>query len=242
MKKILLFGLLAASGSHAEPPLVNANCQDMKFEVNTVQKNRFNFGAYWYEPAVFPNQPKYMEIGDKTSSSGSDILKFKIICDDFSTNYDGNIAEINAANYDAVLEKLGRNNTDLNLYIRTGYKYPNIKKGFWSIGYDFSLKDFSLKILGKSLKEGDDLRNDFSTINSVESSALIGYKVDGGDLKPLLYDRKVSNYLNDFESAKIIEIFHKNSGNEDAVTIQKILIDKQSGNLKIYRKFKFPDK
>lgn len=242
MRKLVLLGLLVASGSHAELPLIKVNCQDVKFSVNTVQKNRFNFGAYWNDPAVFPNQPKYTEIGDKTSHAGSDILKFKINCEDFSSNYDGNVAEIKAANYDSVLEKLGKHNTDLNLYIRTGYKYPNIKEGFWSIGYQIDLKDFSLKAGGITVKQGEDLSDKIYTFNSVEKSAVIGYKVDGGELKPLLYDRKVSNYLDDFANANTIEIFHKNIGNESAVTIQKIFIDKENGILKIYRKFPFPSK
>lgn len=242
MNKLFLLGLLIASSSYAEPPLINANCQDVKLSINTVQKDRFNFGAYWNEPAVFPNQPKYVEIGDKTSYAGSDILKFKINCDDFSSTYDGSVAEVKAANYDVVLEKLGRHNTDLNLYSRTGYRHPTIKAGFWSIGYSFDLKDFSLKISGIAAKEGQDLSEKIHTMDSVKNSAVIGYKVDGGALKPLLYDRKVSNYLSDFDSANIIEVFHKNSDDENAVTIQKIYVDKQGGILKIYRKFPFPSK
>ena len=38
---------------------VKVNCNDIKLSINTVMDDRFNFSAYWNEPAVFPKKPEY---------------------------------------------------------------------------------------------------------------------------------------------------------------------------------------
>ncbi|MEQ1309618.1 hypothetical protein [Acinetobacter bereziniae] len=242
MKKILLGALLAVSGfANAETslPLVKVNCDDVKLSLNTVMDNKLNFGAYWNDAGVFPNPPKYTEIGDSVRSK---IKKFKIQCPNFSASYDGNIAEIKSDNYEAVLAKFSKFDLDPKLYSISGYKYPNIKEGFMNSSYSIDLNSFSLKTSIYDLVEGEDFNDNLRKTISVKKDSIIGYKVDGGELKPLLYDRRVSSYKNDFSSAKTIDIYHKISSSDVGVVIQRIFIDKENGVLRIYRKSPFPTK
>lgn len=243
MKRLLIAGVVGFTAANtianSNLPLVRVNCDDVKLDINTVIDNKFNFGAYWNDPGVFPNPPKYTEIGDSTRSK---VKKFKIQCPDFSASYDGNIAEIKSSDYAGVLAKLSKYDMDPHLYSISGYKYPNIKKGFFNSSYSFNLNNFSLKTSIWDINQGDDLNNDILKYSSIKKDSIIGYKINNGELKPLLYDRKVSDYMNDFESAKTIDIFHKISSSNAGVTIQRIFIDKDNGLLKIYGKSPFPIK
>ncbi len=241
MKKILFAGMLGVLSTitYASPGLtvVKVNCDDVKLSLNTVMDNKMNFGAYWNEAGVFPDPPKYTEIGDSIRSK---IKKFKIQCPEFSASYDGNVAEIKSNSYADVLARFSKYDLDPHLYSISGYKYPNIKKGFFNSSYTFSLNDFSLKSGIWEIEQGDDLNNDILKYSSIKKDSIIGYKIDGGELKPLLYDRKVAIYKKDFESANTIDVFHKISSSNVGVTIQRIFIDKEKGLLRIYGKSPFP--
>lgn len=243
MKKIILVGLLAgvpafnAVYADSTLPIVKVNCDDVKLSLNTVMNDKLNFGAYWNDTATFPNPPKYTEIGD---SKFSKIRKFRIDCPRFTASYDGNIAEVKAESYSAVLEKFSKFDLEPHLYSISGYKYPNIKKGFFNISYSINLSNFNLKTSIFDLKEGEDVGKDLTKSTAIKKGSIIGYKVDGSELRPLLYDMKVGNYKNDFEAAKKIDIYHKVSGSEAGVIIQRIFIDKENGILRIYGKSSFP--
>lgn len=168
------------------------------------------------------------------------IKKFKIQCPDFSASYDGNVAEIKSNNYNGVLAKFSEFDLELHLYSISGYKYPNIKQGFLNSSYSINLNNFSLKTSIYDLNEGEDFSDNFHRTLSVKKDSIIGYKINNGELKPLLYNRKVSNYKTDFNEAKTIDIYHKISNSNAGVTIQRIFIDKEAGVLKIYGKSPFP--
>lgn len=243
MKNLLIVGVLWGLGvnAFANPslPLIKVNCDDVKLSLNTVIDNKLNFSAYWNDSGVFPDPPKYTEIGDSIRSK---IKKFKIQCPDFSASYDGNIAEIKSDNYVGALARFSKYSLEPHLYSISGYKYPNIKQGFFNSSYTINLNDFSLKSSIWDINQGDDLNSDILKYSSIKKDSIIGYKINGGELKPLLYDRKVSNYKNDFESAKTIDIYHKISSSNVGVVIQRIFIDKESGVLRIYGKSPFPTK
>lgn len=241
MKKIILMGLLFCSVAKAETslPLVKVNCEDVKLSLNTVMNDKLNFGAYWNDIANFPNPPKYTEIGD---SKLSKIKKFRIECPDFTASYDGNMAEIKSNSYSDVLTKISQFDVDPHLYSISGYKYPNIKKGFYNSNYSINLSNFTIKTSIFDLKEGEDASTDLMKSLAIKKDSIIGYKVDGSELKPLLYDRRIANYKNDLEAAKTIDIFHKISSSNVGVIIQRIFIDKDNGILRIYGKAPFPNK
>lgn len=240
MKKIILTTLLLVFGAHsyaAEPPIVKVNCDDVKLSLNTTMDNRLNFSAYWNDEGTFPNPPKYTEIGDTHLSK---IKKFRIECPDFSASYDGNVAEIKAKEGAGIFARISGYDKQLNLFSISGYKYPNIKQGFFNSSYSINLDDLILKTSIYEIKQGDDLNNDILKYHSIKKDSIIGYKIDGGELKPLLYDRKVSNYIDDFNRAKTIDIFHKISSSNAGVIIQRIFIDKENDVLRIYAKSPFP--
>ena len=244
MKKLLiLFGTAmvfysASAVTHAKITNVNPSCDNVKLSINTVRDDRLNFSAYWNEPATFPQPPKYVEVGDTIRS---DVKNFKFNCPDFSVSYDGNIAEIKAHSYEKALEYIGEHNKELNLYFHGWYTYPNIKRDFNSINYSFDIESLNLKTSIYTALEGKDLSGDIKFFE-IPKTAIIGYKVDNGQLKPLLYDRKVSYYKDDMQNANIIDVFHKNNDDKFKLdeVIQRIHIDKSKGLIRLYRNHPFP--
>lgn len=243
MRKIILTILLTSSinftYANTNLPLVKVNCDDVKLSINTVMDNKFNFGAYWNDTGVFPNPPKYTEIGD---SNISKIKKFRFECPSLQVSYDGNVAEIRTGEHSNFLEKISEHDLEPKLYSVSGYKYPNIQKGFMNSSYSISLKDFLLRTSIYELAEGENFKSDLRKSLSVKKDSIVGYKVDGGELKPLLYDQQISHYKSDLDKAKTIDIYHKISSSNVGVIIQRIFIDKESGILRIYSKSPFPTK
>lgn len=231
---------MGVTSANAELPLVKVNCDDIKLSINTTRDNRFNFVAYWNEPAVFPNTPKYIEVGDSTRSQ---IKKFRIQCSDLIVKYDGDTAEIKAKDYESILNIISEYDYSVGLYSYGWYKYKNIRQGFMNISYKFNIKDFYIESWLYKSKEGDDLNSGIHHDN-IPKEAIVGYKVNGGKLKPLLYDRKISYYLDDFNSADIIDVYHRYPNDQFRVgeTLKRVHIDKKEGVLKFYRNYPFPQK
>ena len=246
MKKLLsalsLSLVFCGSTSIAQAKIrdVNPSCDNVKLSINTVRNDRLNFSAYWNDPSVFPEPPKYVEVGDAIKSN---VNQFKFNCPSFSVSYDGNIAEIKSSSVEEALSHINEYDRELNLYFHGWYQYPNIKKGFTSVGYSFDIETFDLKTNIYKAKEGSNLSSDIRFFE-IPKTAIIGYKIDGSELKPLLYDRNVSYYKDDMREANIIDIFHKNNDEKFRVdeVIQRIHIDKANGLIKIYRNHPFPTK
>ena len=217
---------------------VNVDCDDVKLSINTVMNDRFNFSAYWNVPSTFPDPPKYIEVGDTIRS---DIKRFKFDCPNYSVSYDGDIAEIKADSFEEAIRHLSEYDKELNLYFHGWYTYPNIKKGFNSVNYSFNIDNFNLKTNIYNAEEGKDLSGD-SRFFEIPKTAIIGYKIDGSKIKPLLYNRKIGYYKADMTSANVIDIFHKNNDDNFKLdeVIQRIHIDKSKGLIRIYRNYPFP--
>ncbi len=243
MKKLIYVLLIGAGGSWANAgttiPTVKVNCEDVKLSIHSTMESALSFSAYWNDPATFPEPPKYTEIGD---SNKSVIKKFKFECPTLKVSYDGNIAEIQSTSYPAIVDQIPNFYQDLDLFSISGYQYPNIKKGFFNSSYKFNLKTFNIKTSIYDLAEGQDLDHDSFRYMAIKKDSIIGYKTDGSELKPMLYDKKVSKYKDDFSAAKTIDIFHKVSSSDVGVVVQRIYIDKDNGILRIYKKSPFPQK
>ena len=239
MKRIILFVLLALSvKSYADAPEIRVNCDNVKISMLTIDKNDFRFFAYWDEPTVFPNPP----ISKKAGKIGATVVKpFKFSCPDFQASFDGNIAEIKSNNYQSVIEHISEFDRDLDLYHYGFYRYPNIRKGLIVVDYSFDLEKFDFKTGIHTATEGSDLDESLFT-SDVPKSSIIGYKVDGGGLKPFLYDRKISQYKKDFDQANTIDIYHKIPSDTFGIgsNIEREFIDKPNGILRMYIKSKFP--
>lgn len=218
---------------------ITVNCDDVKLSINTVMDDRFNFSAYWNEPAKFPAPPKYIEVGDTTRSA---IKRFKFSCPDFSVSYDGNVAEIKANSYQDVLEHIPEHSHEIDLWFHGWYQYPAIQEGFTSVNYGFNLKDFSLYTSIYELPEGESLEGNYKYF-SVPKTAVIGYVVDNGELKPMLHGRQVGSFKSDLKQANIIDIYHKNKDEKFSVAagLERIHIDKNRGTLRFYRYSDFPN-
>lgn len=234
MKKLSLLGLLIImSGfSHANEalPEVKADCDTLKLSMGTVISREVEVVPYWKNAAVFPNPPT-------AGSAGKDGEPYSITCPNLSVSDDGNVVEIKAKSYKELVNLIPSYSQDMNFYGVGSYRYPNIREGFSFSGYSFNVNTFKLKSGIYELKEGMDLSKNLSTILGVPSQTVLAYKVDGGELKPLIYDRKVSKYMSDFKNADVIDIYQKL---DKAMVMERLTIDKPKGAIRIYRMHSFP--
>ncbi|WEI17149.1 hypothetical protein PY247_11315 [Acinetobacter proteolyticus] len=180
----------------------------------------------------------YKKIGKYDSNF---VKTFRFICPNLEVSYDGNMAEIKSKDYQSILKNISEYDQYLDLYFYSFYKYPNIREGLITVDYAIGLKDFVIKSGIYLGFEGDNLDN-ISYTSNITKNTIIGYKVDNRELKPLLYDRKISRYKDDFDNASIIDIYHKVSKDEFGIgpNIQRIYINKVNGIMRIYQKYPFP--
>lgn len=224
---ILAFGLVANAQADDLPKL-DVDCDSLNLTLSNSINTGLEVGAYWKKPAIFPNPP----IENSTRKYKK---PFIIECPNLAISDDGNMVEIKAKDYKTLINFIPSFSRDFDLYRISGYKYPNIKEGFWSSGYSLNLETFKLKSSIYDLKEGMDLSK--SLILGVPSQTVLAYKIDGAELKPLIYDKKVSKYKLDFKNANIIDIYQKL---DKPVIVERLTIDKANGMIRMYRKSPFP--
>lgn len=241
MHKFLMVLIVSFSSGKllAEVPKIEVNCDDVIINNSPKESGKSRLVAFWKDPAVFPNPPKSNMVGDSDVSS---IKKFQFSCPSYSLSYDGNIIEIKGITYEDAVSKL---RGEIPLYYAAGYEYPNIKQGYYSFGYEFDLRDFLLKSNTNKVYPGTNLDTPsrfYSNINTIFKGSILGYKVNNGELKPLLYEQQVSYYYEDFENAETIDIFHKINSSPSSAIVQRIFINKSEGLVRIYYKYPFPIK
>lgn len=235
-----IFMMLAVSSWAGK---INPNCENVKIHLGMGIDDHFEAKAEWRTMADFPKPSKVIEVGD--NFKGTD-PSFNFTCPDFSASYDSEIVELKGKTYEALLDRIvfnpSKNDYRLDLFSHSWYRYPSIYEGRNNNRYGINIKDFELESGAGyfPIEEG----NKIKALNSdIPSHAVIGYKVNNGAIKPLLYESLVSNYKEDLKNADTIDIFHHNpdAGNKGE-DIQRIYIDKKAGILKVYRNYDFPQK
>lgn len=222
----------------AEIPLIKVNCDDVLVNNTPRKSSERRLVAFWKSSAVFPNPSESHIVGDSEVSPGN---KFKFSCPNYSLSYDGKVIEIKGITYEEA-RKVIRNKVPL--YYISGYKYPNIKQGFFSSGYNFDLSNFLISSDYRTIKPGENFNLDEGYVRSVTNlgDTILGYKVNNGDLKPLLYENQVYEYYEDFENSETIDIFHKIARTPSAAIVQRIFINKPEGLIRIYYEYPFPNR
>lgn len=213
-------------------PKIEANCENINLILGSRTTTELEVGAYWKTPAVFPNPP----VEETTQKHG---VPFIVECPHLTISDDGNMAEIKAKDYKTLIGMIPSFSRDFNLYGYSGYKYPNIKEGFFFNGYAINLENFKLRAGFSDLKEGLDLSKSLNFILDVPYKIVLAYRVDNGELKPLIYDKKISKYRSDFEKASVIDIYQKL---DKPLVVERLTIDKVNGSIKMYRNSPFPEK
>lgn len=259
MKKLLavfLF-LFFISKSYAEKEdltLINdIDCDDVELNVSGA-----NSDVYIYTKtstiAKFPIPAKQIILGDYI---WSDEKKYKVECPLFNISYDGNVLLVSASDFKSItnlfknkryrninlsgaFKNIYENEGAVYLFNSGGYKFPELKVGFSSSGYNLNLESLWLVENNLSLKEARTYtRNDYQVQKLKD--AVIAYSVDGKELKPFFFNNVVYPTTQEFNEAKKIEIFHKRANvDEVGVILEKIEIDKTTNTLKLYKNFTFP--
>lgn len=220
--------------------ITNVNCDSAKLRVSYDRGEELNVSVYWIEKANFPNPEQHLTAGDLSNTG---LTTFNIKCPDFSASYDGNTLSVKSESFDKSLSLIKNPvSSSLNLFYRGWYKYPAIKQDYQSTSYSFDVKSYNLYSGMYKVKEGAAVSGLYSI--DIPSTAVIGYRVDGGALKPLLYNRTVSAFKKDMKSADLIDIYHKYRDTSYGVNakIQYIHIDKSNGILSLSKVNPFPDK
>lgn len=248
IKKILLAAAISATMAlpafaveQSTPKVVNVNCDNVSLNVTNDSQDYFRVTAYWTDEAKFPNPPEEMSVGDINGIDN----KFSFVCPNLSVTYDGNIFEIKANSIDEIFKKpffqpsyVKNIKPIFDFHRHSFYMYPSIGAGFSTGGYSINLKDYNLDTGSYfDIKEGE-----VTTDIDIPKEAVIGYRLNGGDLKPLLFNRKVSTYQEAFKQANTIDIYHKyvNEYLDRESKLERIFIDKPNGTIRFYKKFKFP--
>lgn len=235
----VLFAFTLGVASQSMAVNSDVNCDNVRINLAAGIDDHFKANAIWKTKGVFPSPSQTIEVGDRYENNNDP--KFKINCPGLTVKYDGEVLEMKAPTYQDVIKAFSddpRFNNKIELFQYSWYRYPAIYKGRVSQQYKFDLSTLRLQTGYNQAKEG-------VAVNSFDfpNNPVIGYKVDGSELRPLLFDHKVSNYSADFDNANIIDIYHKNpKAGIEGEDIQRIYVDKANGLLKIYRNFKFPTK
>lgn len=233
-----IIGLTCISANAEDIKKVVVNCDTINLYVGHSSGQEFYANATWEEPAAFPNPTKKLSVGSQSRYTQEG---FEFECPQLYVKYDKNKLTVKANTVEDALDVLtSKYDRYFDLYFYGWYTYPSIREGYNSTSYSINLYDYSLKSGYKRVGEGQDVKGyDF---RDIDSDVVIGYKVDGGKLKPVLYDQKVSWYTGDMADANIIDIYHKHDdkGFKIDEKVQRIHMDKSKGLVEIYRKYPFP--
>lgn len=233
LASIILACMTSKGQAHDDYSMIKADCDSLQLTIGSGVNTQLEIGAFWKNPAVFPNPPK----SDSTKNYNK---PYFIECPNLGLYDDGNMVEIKADSYQALLNSIATYDKDFNLYARSGYIYPNIREGFFFKGYSFNPETFNLESQGGILQEGMDFKEGFlriSVASDIPNTLVLAYQIDDGELKPMLYDMKVYEYKRDFEKANVINIYQKL---DEPVVVERFTIDKANGSIRMYRKHPFP--
>lgn len=241
MKQLLLAGVLSllCIGANAiNIEKLNVNCDTVDLNVGNSDGHDFYAMVRWDEPASFPSPTKKIVVGSKDEYHQ---VGFEFQCPNLYAKYDGNKLTVRSDTVESALDFLtNKYERNFDLYFYGWYAYPSIRKGYYSTEYSINLYDYSLKAGHNQVSEGQDLKSfDFRDINS---DVVIGYRIDGGDIKPMVYDQKVGWYTGDMAAANTIDIYHKYDDRKynRPEKLQRIHIDKRKGLIEFYKKYPFP--
>lgn len=190
-------------------------------------------GSY-KEEVQFPNPPKTVYLG---GGELNEMQTFKIECPALSASYDGNVITLKSNDYMSIWKRVGVV-SGIPFYSAFGYKYPSIKVDPWSASLNFDPITFQVFTNSERTYVIEEQKTSaFSSYKDV----VIGYKVDGGTLQPLLYDGKLQdNYQDVLRKANVIQLFYKSSASYRKPNYESIYINKPNGLIKIYREHPFP--
>lgn len=210
---------------------LDVNCDTLNVGLGDSVTTELTIRAFWKKPAVFPNPPLEDSIKNYKPP-------FAVECPKISIYDNGNVVEIKAKDYKSLIDLIPSYSRKFNLYGTSGYIYQYIKEGFYFHGYSIDLENFTLNAGIYSLKEGADLLKGYNLHFNIPNGLVLAYRTDNGELKPMIYDYKVSKYKADFKKAKVIDIYQKL---DKPLVVERLTIDKSSGSIKMYRKHPFPE-
>lgn len=237
MRKFLLIlsALSAAATMTAHAETKAPDCDSLNIMLMSMEDG-LNVNANWKKPGSASNKVKTISMGDLNNVADP---SFKISCPNFSANYDGTALKIKADSYKRVVDHLYKQlNRGVDLYNYRWYSDPKLKTDLKVDKYSFDLERLLLTDGYLKLPEGTTLNSNQSFI---PNTAIISYKINGGELKPLLKNKNVSKYSADFKAAKTIDIYHKNPDiGRKGFGVERIFIDKENGVLEIYKDYDYP--
>lgn len=240
---ILLFALSSAATTSAYADEQTPNCDSLNIMLMSM-KDGLDINANWKteiqasKEGDKPNKFRTFTVGDGNRSTEP---SFAITCPDISVNYDGKVLKVKADSYQDIVDHLYKQlNRGVDLYNYRWYADTQSKTDLRVDKYSFDLERLLLTDGYIKLPEEKVVNNKLSFI---PKEVAISYKINGGELKPMLVNRKVGKYSTDFKTAKTIDVYHKNPdlGNK-GFGVERIFIDKENGVLQIYKDYAFPSK
>jgi len=176
------------------------------------------FYATYKTDAVFPNPPKYIGIQEGDSLN----------CRTFAIGRNSNLTTFKASNKE-VFDRFFKVQK-IDLLFHSYYKYPAIKK-------DIQIVNVSMDMNGDFKINGDDVSLvSGKYVPSFFGDVVAGYKLNDGDLKPLIYAGLLTPFKQLSETDKIDIFFMPNK----YAPWQRVTIDKVNLTVDLYKSADFP--
>lgn len=196
----------------------------------------YGFSAYnsnlilktsWKKTAEFPNPAQGGVFDSKI---------YRYSQDGVSINSTKDYIEIKADSFDKVVMHLDRYKQTVPLLNQSGWIYPNIMVDPYSYSFAFNLRtfDFYGPFSFSPLKTGAKL-----SALDVNTGTVIGYRIDNGELKPVLHDFTIYDY-SELKDADHFMIYAKAGDGKMKLSAAAIEVNKSQGKLKVYRNYPFP--
>lgn len=235
MKKLFVICSLIATGfvsTVGYAKTIIKDCDEAVIQFSNIGSH-IGLKTTWKKNATFPNPAK----------TGTVEQDYQVQCTGISVTSTSQMIEIKADSYDDIIKHLKHyvQGQKIKIFDNAGFVHPTIQARPYSYSLKIDLEKLVLEDWFANRKQLDDNSKIFSMI--VPESGVVGYKADGGDLKPLIYDGKVHEYQQAFATANHLMIFVKTGNkNEDSKSsFEALEIDKANGILRIYKKYQFPN-
>lgn len=227
---------------------LDVGCENVLIDIGNTSNHELYAIVSWETSATFPNPQQQGSYGNNLGYK-----KFQFTCPNYSATYDGDKLSIKADSLETALGLITSefdptislyylgwsSNPYADNYVPPSYPYTSSRG---STSYSFNPHEYGVRSGKNVLIEGQDLRIVPTSYHGghIDKEVMIGYRVNNGELKPLLYDMKLAKgYSEEMLSADVIDVYHY-SPKKYGSRLQRIHLDKKNGLVELYKKHPFP--
>ncbi|OOS24229.1 hypothetical protein [Moraxella pluranimalium] len=222
MKRLVLpvMAWLCSSMAYAN---THTDCDTM--ELAFANTETFGIDVIYTTKATFPNPPQKVVLN---SFQGYDFACHGV---SISNTADGFV--LRSSDLVKTLKSFKKDRDGIVLNDDTSYKYPHIQMGLQPRVFAFNPQSLRLEYNHSTLRTKK-MQHGYYAVYDTD---VMAYRVNGGELLPLLYRGEISSYAKDFDRANELDIYYQSS--EKSVHIN---INKANNELSVTKNVPMPSK